>query len=100
VGLSDHTVFALTMVATWFAGGAVALAWTQIRISRQFAQTAFEDDLSREYRAIIGLLPAAAFQTNANETLLEDEETARGFYRYFDLNNEQLFLCPAWSREQ
>lgn len=83
------------MVATWLAGIAVAFAWTQIRTARQLSQSEFEDDLSREYRSIVGTLPPTAFYTDTDGTVgtLENDEIARAFYRYFDLSNEQLFYA-------
>jgi hypothetical protein len=95
VWISDHTVLVLTMVATWLAGAAVALAWGQIRTARQQAQSEFEDDLSREYRSLVARLPPAAFYSDPDGALgrLEDDEIASAFYRYFDLSNEQLFYA-------
>ena len=61
----------------------------QLEVVQEQARTAFEDDLSREYRAIVGELPADAFYTDGRTELTE--ATRRAFYRYFDLSNEQLF---------
>lgn len=55
------------------------------------ARTSFEDDLTREYRKIIGLLPAEAFYEDGDIELTD--EYRRALYRYFDLSNEQLFLA-------
>ena len=62
-------------------------AGTAIRVDL----THFEDDLSRQYRQIVGLLLAEAFYSKSDIEL--GEETRRAFYRYFDLSNEQLFLA-------
>lgn len=61
----------------------------QLEVVQEQARTAFEDDLSREYRAIVSELPADAFYTDGRTELTE--ATRRAFYRYFDLSNEQLF---------
>lgn len=78
------------MVGTLLAGGGVFLAYLQVRAAKQYAQTSFEDELSREYRSIVGQLPSSAFYLDSDIEL--DDETRRAFYRYFDLSNEQLFL--------
>ena len=61
----------------------------QLEIVQDQARTAFEDDLSREYRSIVGALPADAFYTDGRTDF--KDETNRAFYQYFDLSNEQLF---------
>jgi hypothetical protein len=53
------------------------------------AQTTFEDDLSREYRAIVASLPMEAFYVDGSPLLRK----MGAFYRYFDLSNQQLFLA-------
>ena len=79
-----------TAGAVW--GGALHLrtARRQLDVVRRNAQTAFEDDLSREYRSIVAELPAPSFYTD--QTVPLDDQTRRAFFRYFDLSNEQLFL--------
>ncbi len=67
------------------------MAVWQLRTAEEQARTAFEDDLSREYRTIIGELPPEAFYVKGEVT--PSEATRRAFYRYFDLSNEQLFLA-------
>lgn len=85
-------------VAVWIGavGGAatapgVLLAWWQLRASRKQARTAFEEDLTSQYRSIAAELPLAALLGDP-----WDEETMKGslpaFYRYMDLCNEQVFL--------
>ncbi len=71
---------------------AVFVAVWQLRLAKEHALTAFEDDLSREYRAIVGELPAEAFYTEG-DSFTPDESARRAFYRYADLSNEQLFLA-------
>src|SRR5262249_12344025 len=61
-----------------------------LRRSEDLAQTAFEDSLTREYRALIAGLPADAFYMD--ETAELTDELRSVFYRYFDLCNEQLYL--------
>jgi hypothetical protein len=86
----------ITAVGTLLTSGAVGVGALQLRatkrqleVTQQQARTAFEDDLSREYRAIVGALPAHAFYKSGDAQLTDD--IRRSFYRYFDLSNEQLF---------
>lgn len=67
------------------------IAVFELNASKHHARTAFEDDLSREYRATIADLPPEAFYA-ASDLRLTDR-TRQVFYRYFDLCNEQLFLA-------
>ncbi len=68
------------------------MAVWQLRTAKQHARTTFEDDLSREYRAIISDIPAEAFFVKGG-ILSPPDEVRRAFYRYVDLCNEQLFLA-------
>jgi len=70
---------------------AVFVAWRELRMTKAHAQTSFEDDLTREYRALIGDIPTEAFFTNGQ--FHPEERVRRAFYRYADLCNEQLFLA-------
>lgn len=88
----NEIVAVLTALGALATAVAVFVAGWELRIAKAQARTAFEDDLSREYRAIIGELPGRAFYTTRSELLL-DETTLRAFYRYVDLSNEQLFLA-------
>lgn len=70
---------------------AVLIAAWQVRSSTQQARTAFEDELSREYRELARRIPIDAL---LGETIA-DEEFDRVFpalYQYLDLTNEQIFL--------
>jgi hypothetical protein len=87
----DETIAVVTAVGAAATAIAVFVAVWQLRPAKEQARTAFEDDLSREYRGIVGDLPAEAFYTNVNLPLTE--ETRRVFYRYCDFSNEQLFLA-------
>jgi hypothetical protein len=88
----DKTVAALTALGALATAVAVLVAVWQLRLAKEQARTAFEDDLSREYRAIVGDLPPQAFYTKGAE-LEADDKTLGAFYRYVDLSNEQLFLA-------
>jgi len=70
---------------------AVLVAAWQVRSSTQQARTAFEDELSREYRELARRIPV--------DVLLGDDITNDEFdrvfpvlYQYLDLTNEQIFL--------
>jgi hypothetical protein len=81
----------LIAVGTFVTAAGVFFACSQLQAAKDQDRTHFEDDLSRQYRQIVGLLPAEAFYSNSDTEL--GEETHRAFYRYFDLSNEQLFLA-------
>ncbi len=87
----DETVAVVTAVGALATAIAVFIAVLQLRTAKEQARTAFEDDLTREYRAIVAELPAEAFYVKGK--LTPGEQTWRGFYRYLDLSNEQLFLA-------
>lgn len=87
----DEAIAVITALGSAATAGAVVIAVKQLQVVKELAQTNFEDDLSREYRAIVGELPAAAFYTVSD--IVRDDKASRTFYRYFDLSNEQLFLC-------
>jgi hypothetical protein len=69
----------------------VCVGVLQLWISRRQAVTGFEDSLAHEYRQIAGCLPTAAL---LGDTLPDDQLQTylQGFYRYFDLTNNQIFL--------
>lgn len=81
---------ALTARGSLGTAVAVIVAVGQLNIAKRHARTAFEDDLSREYRATIAELPAEAFYEASSLRL--DDRNRQVFYRYFDLSTEQLFL--------
>lgn len=89
----DETVAVVGAVGAVATAFAVFVAVWELRTAKAQARTSFEDDLSREYRAIIGELPAEAFYVNSE--LTPTEATRRAFYRYVDLSNEQLFLAAS-----
>lgn len=88
----DETVAVLGAVGALATALAVFVAVSQLRTAKQHARTAFEDDLSREYRTIVGELPAKVFYVDGGD-FAPDDEAWRAFYRYLDLSNEQLFLA-------
>jgi hypothetical protein len=92
----DEVFAGVTAFGTLLTAGAVAVGVRQLRATERElelvqdqARTAFEDDLSREYRALIAEFPAEAFYGRREAELTE--AFRRAFYRYFDLSNEQLF---------
>ena len=69
----------------------VFLAYVQIRMTRQLAQTDFEDRLAKESRDIISKLPSSVLLGDCiDESKFDD--LIDDFYRYFDLSNEQILL--------
>jgi hypothetical protein len=69
----------------------VLFAAYQILLSRQQAQTSFEDALAKEYRELSMGIPTKAFLGEAL-TEAEYEAAKNDFYHYFDLSNSQAFL--------
>jgi hypothetical protein len=80
-----------TAAAVWVGIRQVKAAEHEIEETKKQALTSFEDDLTCEYRSIVGELPAEAFYIDGELEL--NEAKRRAFYRYFDLSNEQLFLA-------
>ena len=81
------------VVRTLGSGGtlvAVLIAAQQLFLNRRQIRAGFEDDLSREYRAISRELPADAFFADADTSLPLTTEQLNAMFRYFDLSNEQL----------
>ncbi len=78
----DETIAVVTAVGAAATAIAVFVAVWQLRAAEEQARTAFEDDLSREYRTIVGELPAEAFYIKGH--LTPNERTRRAFYRYAD----------------
>ena len=75
----------VTMFAAVVAGGATL--WTaiilhiELRLLTRHAQTSFEDDLSREYRAIVASLPVVAFYVDGRTDDPFSKDEMRAFYR-------------------
>jgi hypothetical protein len=67
------------------------VANSELTLSKEVNQAQFEDGLTREYRAVVQRLPVAAFFTGEMVDL-DDPDTLRAFYAYFDLSNKQLWL--------
>ena len=87
----DHISFAVAAAAALLrlpASGGCA----QVRLSGKLATTAFEDSLVEAYRDILKDLPVESLI--APDDPLDDEVKRHltGFYRYFDLCNQQVFL--------
>jgi hypothetical protein len=81
--LSDLSDLATTI-------GIPIAAW-QLVLSRQQAQTSFEDALAKEYRDLASKMPTKAF-LGEELTDAEHAESKDEFYHYFDLSNGQIFL--------
>lgn len=88
----DHISFAIAALAA--AVGAAGVWWVrqQFQLSRQLAVTAFEDSLVEEYRSILKDLPVEALVSSTDTAVDTVTEHLIGFYRYFDLCNQQVFL--------
>jgi hypothetical protein len=84
-----ESIQTIASVAT--AVGVAIAAW-QLSVTKQQAQSQFEDSFTEQYRRIVAQLPLAALLGQA----LADAELKsclRAFYEYFDLSNEQAFLA-------
>jgi hypothetical protein len=69
----------------------VIVAARQLTLSKRQSRTQFEDDLAREYRALVERIPVKALFGEVLEQA-EYDESLHLFYRYIDLSNEQVFL--------
>jgi hypothetical protein len=89
----DWAAVGSVATAVGAVGTAVAAVFIrmQLRDGQQQAQSAFEDQLEREYRELIAELPVGALLGADPETPLPPE-TLGVFYRYIDLTNQQVFL--------
>ncbi len=84
------------VIRTLGSGGtlvAVSVAAYQLVLNRRQARANFEDDLSREYRAISAELPQDAFYVHVDESAALTGQQLNAMFRYFDLSNEQLRFC-------
>ena len=79
----------LSGVAT--AIGVGVAAW-QLRMSKDQAQSAYEDGFGEQYRDIVNKLPLDALLGKPLEPATL-RSALRCFYRYFDLCNDQAFLA-------
>ncbi len=79
-----------TIAAVATAIGVFLAAW-QFRENAKLAQSAFEDSLDQQYRALLKEIPVDAL---IGEQVLESKknETRELIYNYLDLCNEQIFL--------
>ncbi len=69
----------------------VAVAASQLLLTKRQAQSQFEDSFAEQYRQILRDIPLGALLGKE----LEDADLRphlRTFYEYFDLSNEQAFL--------
>lgn len=83
-----ETIQTAAAVAT--AVGVLLAGW-QLWLTKRQATIQFEDQMSAQYRDIVGRLPIGAL---LGEPLTSDEQAAalKDFYHYFDLSNEQAYL--------
>jgi hypothetical protein len=71
----------------------VVLVGVQLAFARRQQRTAFEDDLTREYRDIARTLPPEAFFDQLPDGVVSPDFSAHpAFLRYVDLCNQQAFL--------
>ena len=91
-------------VGSLATAAAVGVGVFQLRSSRQQAVSAFEDSLTRLYRALVAEFPVEVF-TNEPPPIEDLAKYRSAFYRYFDLCNEQIFLrstkrisAPTWEQ--
>lgn len=85
----SESIQAVASVAT--AIGVGIAAW-QLAVTKQQAQSQFEDSFTEHYRRISAQLPLSALLGQP----LDDaalKSSLRAFYEYFDLSNEQAFLA-------
>jgi len=86
------TIFeVIQSTASVVTAAGVGLAVRQLQLTKQQAQSEFEDKLTEQYRNVASQIPLAALLGRA----LDDAELSRSlraFYDYFDLSNEQAFL--------
>src|SRR4051794_37241988 len=61
----------------------------QLLLGRSQARTTFEDDVAAQYRRLIKPALAPALLARLPD---EDRGPIEGFYEYFDLSNEEVFL--------
>jgi hypothetical protein len=81
----------ISAIAAVISAGGLIFTFLQIRLIKKQSITQFEDGLNKEYRDIIGKLPAIAM---LGKELDKDEfdKMLDEFFHYFDLCNEQVFL--------
>ena len=72
------------VVGVWFAV-------RQLRLSKQLAQSAFEDELTREYRSIVKDIPMDVLLGKPPSEERRDH-VRELIYNYIDLCNQQVFL--------
>jgi len=72
------------------AAGVLIAGW-QLRLAKQQAITAFEDQLGSQYREIARRLPVQALLGEKLDPATQASALPE-FYHYFDLSNEQAFL--------
>jgi hypothetical protein len=89
----DETIAVITAVGAIATAVAVGVGVYQLRLAKQLAQAAFEDELTREYRAVVAKLPVEAFYSDPDSELTPTPEDSRSFLAYVNLSNQQLWLA-------
>ena len=81
----------VSATASTVAAIGVTLAFAQLRVTKNIAQSQFEDSLAKEYRELTGDMPTKAL---LGQPLSDEEHLAAfdEFFRYVDLSNEQVSL--------
>ena len=70
----------------------VAIAARQLFVTKQQAQSQFEDSFAEQYRQISARIPLSSLLGEPLDDV-ELKSSLRAFYEYFDLSNEQAFLA-------
>ena len=81
----------LDIITSFATATAVLVAAWQIRESRKYSVTAFEDSLDKQYREIIMQIPVDAL-IGKNITPKDHAYARENVFNYLDLCNEQIYL--------
>jgi hypothetical protein len=87
----DETIAVITAIGAIATAVAVVVGVNQLRVAKQLAQTAFEDELTSEYRSVVASLPVEAFYRDAS--LTPGDADWQSFLKYVNLSNHQLWLA-------
>jgi len=81
----------LTTIPSVVTAFLVVIAMRHLRLTRELAQSSFEDSLNKEYRSLMMGIPVDAL---LGRKVSEDDfpRTREYIYNYIDLCNEQVFL--------
>lgn len=93
----DTTIGSWNDIAAVATALGILLAAIGLLMQAGTARSAFEDEFTREYRAIIRCIPTKAL-LDVELTPDERRDALRHFYHYFDLCNEQAYKKSKISR--